>query len=100
MPHRAAKSMLEKHVQTILLAIITAAIIWGSNQVFLLSIGMAEVKVQLQQLNEKSEKYVTMDYVIEKSKTRDQQISDHDRRISKLEALMDAMNVRATARTR
>lgn len=86
---------MEKHIQTVLLALITAGIIWGSSQIFNLSLSMAKVQVTLEQISENQSKYATMDFVAERSKARDQQFADHERRIGKLEALIDAMNIKA-----
>lgn len=75
---------MERHIQTVLLTIITAAIIWGSNQIFTLSFGMAKVQVTLEQLTAKSGKYATLDYVDQRGRARDQQLLEFDRRIRKL----------------
>lgn len=76
---------MERHIQTVLLSIITAGIIFGCNQIFGLSVGMAEVKITLQQMQENSKQYVTMEYIQSRIKLRDQQMDAQDKRLTKLE---------------
>lgn len=89
------KSIMERHIQTVLLSLITAGIIFGCQQIFTLSVSMAKVQVTLEQISANQSKYVTMDFIVERTKSRDQQFADHERRIGKLEALIDAMNLKA-----
>lgn len=85
------KSMLEKHIHTVLLSIITVAICWGSSQLFNLSIAMAKVQVSVDQLTQDRETYVTKDYAAERAKARDAQFADMDKRVTKLENKMDTI---------
>lgn len=78
--------MLERHIQTALLSLITAAILFGAQQIFALSVAMAKVQVTLEQLAQNSKQYVTMEYVTQRARQRDLQFDDHERRIQRLEA--------------
>lgn len=85
------KSIMERHVHTVLLSIITVAICWGSSQLFNLSIAVAEMRVSVESLIKSRETYVTKDYIAERAKARDQQFNEIDKRITKLENKMEAM---------
>lgn len=83
------KTVLEKHVQTILLSIITVAICWGSSQLFNLSIAVAEMRISVESLTQDRAAYVTKEYAAEREKSRDSQVSDLDKRVTRLENKME-----------
>lgn len=86
------KSVMERHIQTALLSIITIAICWGSSQLFNLSIAMAKVQVSVEQLTMDRATYVTKDYISERAKARDAQFNEVDKRITKIENKMETLN--------
>lgn len=88
------KTGMERHIQTILLSVITAAIIFGAQQIFALSVAMAKVQVTLEQLAAASKGYATVQYVESRAAAQEQAVKEHERRIERLEGVVDSMAVK------
>lgn len=91
---------MERHIQTILLSVITAAIIFGAQQIFALSVNMAKVQVTLEQLATASKGYATVQYVESRAATLDQAIKEHERRIQRIEAVVDNMAAKSVQKSK
>lgn len=87
-----SKSVMERHIHTVLLSIITAGILFGGNQIFNLSIAVARIQVSIEQIMQDKGKYVTVDFMLERSKARDNQLIEIDKRITRVENKLEKMN--------
>lgn len=76
---------LEKYIMTVLMTVMTAALISGGSSLIKLSVAMEGVKVTLMQLTDSSKQYVTYQYVTEQRKAVEQQFTSHEKRLTRLE---------------
>ncbi len=86
-----APTLMEKHIQTILLGIITAAILFGCSTIFTLSMQMATVVVKIDAITESSKSFVTVNDMINTGKIISTQMQDFDKRLTKQENKVEAL---------
>jgi hypothetical protein len=86
-----APTLMEKHIQTILLGIITAAILFGCSTIFTLSMQMATITVKIDSITESSKNFVTVNDMINSGKITSSQMMDFDKRLTKSENKIDAL---------
>lgn len=87
-----AQRPMEKHIQTVLLGIITAVLLGSGAMLLNLSNQMAVLTTKVEMFSDSAKNYVTFDFVDQRSKVRDLQFNDLEKRVTKLENKMDKRN--------
>lgn len=76
---------MEKNIQAFFQTITAAAVLYGSSQLISLNTKIEVMSVQLKSVLDKSEIYVTKDYIDQRSKIRDLQVQQLDQRLTIVE---------------
>lgn len=77
--------IMERHIQTVLLSVITAGILFGSGTIWNLSMQVVRMAEKIDALTSTSKNFVTMNEIQGMGKIRDQQFMDFDKRLTKVE---------------
>lgn len=87
---------MEKHIQTVLLGIMTASLLGAGALLLGLSNQMAVLTTKVEIFSDNSKTFVTTEVIDQRSKVRDMQFSDIEKRVTKLETKLEKAEITIT----